>query len=793
MGVFSLVIDNGLGGTLTFDNTTNATRVQSREYNHDVNYPGKLTFILENRRTTDTDNLLNDACTAWTSGATAIALGMEVVYSLVPNSLSTGLPGSLTEYFRGFITAIEQTSDGSLKITARDYLYCFEGLYIPKISYTNYRDYYSRDVGIIASGDYAYKLAFEGVDSTGYYPGVEIALLTDDYFFDYGCDIDGGGAGGADLTEGYAWAQAFIAEDVEILGILLQGNYTEDPSATDASVLRISIQEDDGADRPDGTKLFYKDVELTSTGAQWLWVYFDTTNHTFERLIPGKKYWVHVEHYSTDASYPGYWQHYINVDGGYCNSEPDAHFVYGSVPLDSGSTENEGNLFAFPLLAKVVPLRATDYTYYLDGATPKLAILSLPTSYPGLSSPPTILPEIPSSDDRGRLSYYYDTIEIRDIMSDIFLQEPDHNYPATIESDISRSVPVYKTNGKSLGECLRELCDVYGFYVSGDYYKTSMIHMYTGGAHGYYVGRRKDTASGAASCTFAYGDRILSARLERTAVGTPTVVRITGRGLDGEPIIVERDGRGATDAFITRSKHRVTKLISDSSLTTLEAVNSRAWAELDRFTADAWEGEIVLSGVYPNLIIRSSDYYGSGVIMNITYPIYGLDGVKFAVTGIDVGVNTTTVRLTNADRLTDSVQANTSRQLLRSDSFLSGVDDQTYRYLYVYQPTVNADLTLYMQLCQGNTAILDSHSNYTAHRVPCTLLTQPSGGTDYDTVVFRAEFAPENGYGTVERIELYTDATGGSEVAEWVFQYEIDNAAKFYKTKKTRVVVEFGL
>ena len=803
MGDYSLVINNGIGGTITFDNSTNATRLKTRSYDANVNHSAVLSIVLENKRGSGTDNLLNSSCDLWSSGAAALDLGMSVAYSVDPTDFTTGLPGALTQYFRGHITSITQEENGDLTVVARGYLHIYDSLYAPKVSYTTYRDRASYDVGIISSGTYAYKLAIEGVDATGYYPGVDIAILTNDHFLDYGLDIDAGGTGAVGaLTAGYAWAQAFVAENVEILGVLFQGNYTEDVSATEHSVMRISIRDDDGADRPSTTSLFYVDVTLTATGAQRIWTYFDTTNYTFERLIPGRKYWIHIEHYTTDATYPGYWQAYGDADGQYLNNQTDPHFVYGSVPLDSGSSEDTGNLCAFPYLAEVVSLPSTSYTYYLDGATPKLAILSLPSAYPGLDSPPTVLPSVPTSNDRGRCSYYYGTRELRYVMGDILDMDPDKAAGGaySVDANITLGIPVYKIGGRPLGQCIRELCDLYGYNNSGTYYQSAILEGETP-SPGFLVGRRKRTSESAV-VTFAHGAdtatdaqrRITSCSLRKQSLSIPSVIRVVGRSLDGAPIICERDGRGVgVGNWIDDVGHRVTEIINDASLTTLDAVNRRAWAELDKYARDTWEGEITVSGVYPHLISRSSGTYGSGEIIAVTHSGYGLSAEKFAVTGITVLPNRTVIRLSNADVLQKNIITDMAARGLRADAFLSDQDDMTYLYIYIYKLDTTADTTLFMQLCQSDDTILDSHSNYAAHRVACTRLTQPSGGTDYSTVVYRAEFAPENGCGTVERIEMYSDLTDGTEEAEFDFSANWDSSAEFYKSKRMRVVVEYGV
>ncbi len=801
MGDFSLVIYNGSGGTLTFDRSTNTTRLKSRLLSQDVNYSAILTFTLENHRTAAADNLLSSSFAGWSSNnPAALAVGMGIDYDVTPTDFSTGLPGSSAEYFHGFITSISQEENGDLTIVARDYLYPYENLYFPKVSYTSYRDYYSRDVGVISSGTYAYKLAIESVDSDGYYPGVDVSFLTDDFFFDYDTDIDSGGAGGADLTAGNAFAQAFIAEDVEVLGVLFQGDYTEDPSATEHSVLRVSIRDDDGADRPSTSSLFYVDIELTATGAQWIWTYFDTTNETFERLLPGRKYWIHVEHYTTDATYPGYWQHYVNASGTYVCDQTDAHYVYGSVPLDSGSNESAGNLVAFAYLAKRVTIAPENYVYYLDGATPKLVLLSLPTTYPGLPNPPTVLPETLAPTDRGRVSYYYSTRQLRYVFEDIINLEFDNNAAPDVNSNIDLGLAVYKTSGKPLGTCLRELADLYGYNNSGTYNQCAIL-----AGHDTFeinVARRKNITDDASVVSFMYGAdtatdsyrRILSASFTKSSEHIPGVVRVVGQSTDGRPIICERDGRGVGVGNYTDTvNHRLTKIVTDPSLTTLDAVNRRAWTELDRYSRTSWDGEIVVSGVYPQLISRSSGTYGSGEIITITHSLFGLSAVKFAVTGIDVGTNSTKIRVTNANVRRDNLVRDSVESARRAEAFTSGQDDQTYRYVYVYRVDVTADTTLYAQLCSADGTIIGSHSNYTAHRVPCTRLTQPSGGTDYGTVVYRAEFAPENGYGTVERIELYSDLTGGTEEAEFDFSAHADSAHEFYKAKTMTVVVEYGV
>lgn len=786
------------GGTYSFTQDTNSRLIGgSRFLDYFESQPKMLEFDLENSSTTGAVNFLSSSCALWDSGTGALAIGDIVEYYVSPTNLSTGEESASAKYFYGQVASLRQGTNGQLHVIAFDRLKRYDYISQPQIVYDGYRDRVAYTVGTIASGTYAYKLAFESVDSDGHYPGVQIALLTNDYFFDYGLDINTGGAGAGDLGEGYAYAQAFIAPDVEILGVLTQGDYTEDVSATEHSVMRVSIREDDGADRPSTTTLFYVDVTLTTTGPQWLWTYFDITNHTFERLVPGQKYWVHVEHYSTDATYPGTWQFYIDTNGQYCNNQLDAHFVYGSVPLDAGSSEGPGNFCAFPLLVEVVPLAPTDYIYYLDGATPKLVITRLSESYPGLAEPPTVLPSVPESDDRGRLSYYYGTITVDDAFEGLIEMAPGLTHD--VNSDIDLTLDLYRTTGKSYGDCLRELCDLFSFNDSGTY-NQSVVSNPAAAPTYIYQRRRKNTTDDTSSKTFSFAadasaeeeKRIISCDLRRTAFDRPGSVKVTGKSVDGTPIIVTRDDRMLTYSLYELSDLPVQEVVYDPNLTTLSAVHKRAYAILDSYHRNTWEGTLVVDGVYPNLMAADSVANGSGGIITLNYSPLGISATKFKVLGVRVGTNTTEISVTNADRIRKNTIKDMQKQVFATAEYTSPTEPQSTIYIYARSTTVVTTALLYAQLSSdGVGTILDSHGNYAAHRVPCTKLTVPGGASPYNQTSYYAVFEAENGYGTVESMQLYAALTGGSAVATYDLG-SIDLVAQPYKTKLSRVVLDFA-
>jgi len=787
------------GGTysITHDGAGSRLIGGSRVLDYFESHAKKVEFDLENSSTTGALNFLSSSCAVWDSGTGAMAIGDIVEYWLYPTSFTTGIEGALTKYFYGQVASLHQTNDGTLHVVAYDALKRYDYMTEQQTVYSGYRDRYARTVGTIASGTYAYKLAFESVDSDGLYPGAQIALLTNDYFFDYGCDIDAGGAGAGDLGEGYAYAQAFIAPDVEILGVLTHGDYTEDVSATEHSVLRFSIREDDGADRPSTTMLFYVDVTLTVTGVQWLWTYFDTTNHTFERLVPGRKYWVHVEHYSTDATYPGTWQFYIDTNGTYCNDQADAHHVYGSIPLDAGSSEGPGNFYAFPLLAEVIALPPTDYLYYLDGATPKLVITKLTASYPGLDSPPTVLPSVPSSTDRGRLSYYYGTITVDDAFEGLIELAPLLNHDA--ETDIDLAIDMYRTTGKSYGDCLRELCDLFAYNNSGTYNQCVVSNPASAPTY-IYQRRRRNTTDDASSKTFSFGHdaatgeeaRIISCDLRKTVEGRPGSVKVVGKSIDGTPIIVTRDDRMLSYSLYEQSDLPIQEVVYDPNLTTLSDAHKRAYAILDSYHRSAWEGTLMVDGVYPHLMMVDSESWGSGGIITLNYSPLGISATKFKVLGVRVGTNTTEIEITNAGKLRKNTIRENQKKTFATENYASPVEPQSTIYIYARSETVVTSTSLFAQLSSnGVGTILASHGNYAAHRVPCTKLTVPGGASPYNVNSYYAVFEAENGYGDVESMQLYEDLTGGSAVATYDLG-SISLLAQPYKSKLSRVILDFA-
>ena len=420
------------------------------------------------------------------------------------------------------------------------------------------------------------------------------------------------------------------------------------------------------------------------------------------------------------------------------------------------------------------------------------------TDYPGLKNPPSVMPTIPQSDDRGRVSYYYATIDAETVMDRLItcgaqFFKTSTTYLTDTDANITKALDVYRTRGKTYGECLRELADMYS-YVSGSTYQCSLCHRWNGSYHYISLAKRLTTADTPVltlapgyDSTTANHQRIVNADLRRSSGDRPAAVLVVGKDADGKPIYAKRDDA----TYIATSCLPHTLVEYDSGINTLAEANRRAYDLLDGIDRESWEGTVRISGVYPQLISRSAGSYGSGQIITLTHSRYALSAEDFKVTAIEIGNDDTTlVTLSNRPRLSGNWIQRANVMAKRSAS-LQSPDPETTLYIVMRKSDVVTDSTTYMQLCSADGVILGSHSNYDAHRVLCTRLATPTGMDDYNTYTYHAEFGAENGCGEIERIELYSEATIGTQLAQYDFSSEVGADTEPYKTKYTRIVVDF--
>jgi len=735
--------------------TVTHEKVVSRTLEWTENYPRKLTIQLDNRTGTATDNLISPSFAGWSAAAVgALDVGDRVNYTVD----MTSDPGIETQVFWGIITEISQASGGTLTIIAKDYLEKYEYIQPSSIVYKNYRDLVVKNTSV-GSG----ARSIDGCTETGIqFPAVFVGLALTDTRIELGDDAGSWGMDDHDQME-----QAFVAEGNGLIGVHM--HYTTIDMV--GGSLHVSVQTDSG-NIPSGIEVGYADQALganeTNTAFQLDWV----TGHCPMRLDKGRKYWlVSKLHYTSKTTFTLYMS---------LTPDPDAVVATCNHWDDSLGTRTA--------IAHTVHARMdwADYqevapdNYYFDAAGTRIIcrtdnepVVTVDTYYTG-----TLY--------RGMVSYYYGTVTTGEIFTKLLTAGCADTY--TVDSDCDTTYTLYQTRGKSVGECLRELCDT--FETTGDRIdKQHIIAAYQdgGGLNVIKVGfRNNDTGR-----TFSHGAdsttddeiRIASVNLKRTVNLRPASVVVIGKAAGGGPIIVQRDDRALATSFRTQSKLALTTTLTDESINTLADADRKAWQILDSYTRGAWEGSITVAGVFPDLfdLDTASESYGAGGHIDLNYSPLGIVSGTFHVKGIVLHENTTEIQISNEDVLMLNAFTESRGRAERSESFLAPDDPFTTVFVSGYYGSVEAAATMYMQLCVWDETPIDDHT-----RVLCTR----TANSRYNDSTYHAEFEMNNGHtpdgDEVYQIELWDAVTGGDHHAK----VTLTVSEQFPKWRTTRVIAE---
>lgn len=802
---------DGTAGTLTLDNSSNATRITSRKYQRTENHPATVTLTLYNEYATDTTNILHSSFAGWSAGTGAIALGDALNYSMCPTSFTTGAEGALTEYFYGRITDIRSTGPNELEITARDMLYRYEQVQYSQTFYNLRKDWEILPIEFLSAAPHLGKFCANGVQTTGAYPAAALEILTDDSVMTYGLDITDDGTSAVDLdTVGDKAAQPFIAEHDAIYAIGLRLGWLVDAGATDPNIYRFSIQGDNGSNRPDGTELYGFEIYHSETSEAQAWRDFywndgyagewDSTDDDPGPvmddpvvLTKGRKYWLVAEFHATDATYPGAMYMRYDNTGAYLGGQSTANCWFYDASVATWSSLS-GSWDMFLLGGQYTNVPGSNHEYYYDGAEGNLVVNKFDGTMPmGDTGVAQFDKSLWSEYDlRARCSYYYSHLDLDDMIERVVELDPDILDDNDASADLA--IPVYRTTGKYLGDCLRELCDLYGYsYLSG-YRQLSMYAYHSGGVDYVAWGRRK-IASETAIGTVGDGKsglsdvyvRLISADLRKSSTRRPGTIRVIGKSSDGTPLVATRSDRATASAYHDQIGFYNVQTINDESLNTLQQVNDKAWYLLDASGRDTWEGTITASGCFPQAFSVAAGTEGSGESLNVYYDPLNLSGTNFKIKAVETDGYSTTFTVTTEPDMDSNAIRRLNASVRQLDSFRTDIDTPDTYHVYVYKATDITDATCYIQLsgAVSGTAI-------TGHtRVAATQLTMPTGVADYDSYVYYAVVEPDNGYGEVGVIDLYAAATGGSPLAYHDFSSDSTLRRDFYKSKSMRVIVEF--
>ncbi len=755
----------GTAGSITYTFGDSSLVVAgSRRLTRNENDISTLEFQLSNGSNVAAENFLSSSFAGWSGGVTgALQLGDYVKYSLYP----TKAPTTKTQYFYGKIVELQQTQDGQLKVKALDYLKKLDREYT-KVFYDGYRDSVAKtatwaDGGVVISGV---------TDADIVPPIAYVALATDDKMETIGGSTQ---RPSENLVTG-AVAQAYMATQNAMIGLTVSLN---NPDGLRTGTIKVALQADNGlGTAPSGTDLASDTAYLDGTSTAWNDFDIDfTASGVPVPLVLNKKYWIVFSYVSgtllggyvytvlPTAAYPVS-SHLWKSDGTNWATQTnesismDVHTVnYSEVDIDARTFDDSANTISC-LIDTVAPVRTQTFV------TPV----------------------------RGLVSYFYGTLTSQEIADALLALNTGMSSGSSANQTAVSGT--FSTLGKKLLESLQELADQYQPSGTWSGYQLAFAHYESGGAHTVKFGKRLTTAD-SSYVTFSHGFdsatdeevRIIDwSGLKLRTDLRPSSVVVVGKDSSGDPLCYTVTDKALSGSFESRMEGfaNVLKLVDDN-LTKMSDVQAMGDGSLAAYATNVWEGQVKVSGVYPDLIDldTSSASFGSGKVITLNLSMLGIVATKFKVKGVVVEANQTTITISNDDVMVDNAQRYYNAKAQRTEAFLApvGLVDNAYIAVYVDQAIDYADGTI--RLMDNTPSYIPGLSKeFSKHSITALNLN-----------VYHAEFERDDGHSIppsgVGRIRLV------SSVVPYQTQYLLyDGTApvrdeRFDKFKTSRLIVDF--
>jgi hypothetical protein len=760
---FTLALYHGAGSyTIT---EASEQRVLSRKYEHDENYPSKLTVTLENNNSDADYNLLNAACSVWTAGTGPLEIGDIVELSVEPTTT-----GVLTLVFRGIVRKITPQR-GKITVEAQDTLCLYDEIRQDRIYYANYRDTYPLEqYSDGASG------AVLGVDATMAYPAVQVAVAVGkDEMFGFGIEgtIQFGQADDSDssaIDATHAVSQPFVAGKDAVSGV----GFSYKTAGVGTIVAGI-YEIDYATGYPTVALVRAQTFAVGATGGLYVvggGPFVSGGHFVTAELVKGKMYALCI--FTTGITA------YIGRDNtpetGIFSCQYNNAGAWSTV---AGKALNS-TLAAFD--REIVP--SDQYTF--DAATGRLLLYPMPSKMITFKADAIY----------ALVHYYYNSKTAQQILT--LLGQLDDVLHTTFSFPVghftTKTFPIYRTNGRSAMECMREILDGFNCIFVGISYQgvvSTLNDPWT-----LYFGRRKSVVAGDAPAFLFSTDsadpddqlRVISYNLTKDGRRPATII-VVGQDASGNAIVTQVDDRTlghGVDSFRYKSLVVTQERVEDSGINTLALADDVGMAAYDRMTRDVWEGDITIDGTYPDLFdtVVGSATQGSGEVIELSIPGLGIDVERFKVKGIVMTETRTLVKLTNVDVLLDNKVNLVSKKAERLESSVGPTTPDSQVFIGASDPAhARTEATLYMQL---ESAVGVPLTGLT--RVACTKRSLPRlAQTRYQAVFEMNNGHTTDGVDLIACIELYDVATGGSYHARHV----LNTGHQIPKWRTTRIIVEF--
>lgn len=753
----------GTAGTITMAADSSSFVISgSRKLFRAENEISKLEFSLSNGSTTATQNFLSSSFAGWSGGVTgALQLGDYVRYSLYP----TSAPTTKTQYFYGKITDLQQTQDGQLKITALDYLKKLDRE-CARLFYAGYRD------SIVKTATWSSgTVAISGLTDTNIVaPIAYAALAIDDKKETIGSSTQ---TASENIVTGDV-AQAYLATQDGMIGLKVS---LSNPDNGRTGTIKVALQADNGlGTAPSGTDLASDTAYLAGITTAWVDFNIDlTSTGNPVPLAKNKKYWIVFSYVSgtllTGAAYT------VSPTTTY----PIQNHLWKSDGTNWASQANESIKMDVHTV-NYSPVDPDNYSF--DDSTGSVYCVV-----------DTVAPVVTQSfvtPVRGLVSYFYGTLTNQQI-ADKILGLNTGLFTGSSANQVTTS-GTFSTSGKKLIESLRELANQYMTSGTWSGYQLAFAHLDNlDGSHAVKFGKKLTTAD-ASSVTFSHGfdtatdseKRIISySGLRKKTDLRPPAVTVIGKDQTDNPLCYTVTDEALADSFANRMEGFANSLkMVDEGITTHASVRARAEGTLASYQTNVWEGDLVVSGVYPDLIdtASASASYGSGKVITLNLSPLGIVATKFKVKAVITEANQTTITLSNADIMIENAQKYYNAKTQLTEAFFAPVGLVDNIYLSYYTPTVENWATGTIRLYSGSTPIANGSVAFTRYTISALNL-----------YVYHAEFEREHGFSDppngLTRINIF-DSGGSLRRICYLLDAANGIDMRFDKFKTSRLIVD---
>jgi len=754
-------ITHGAGSKTWIENSSGiATEF---EFDYSENNPAFLMVRLDNSNPDYYLNLLSPGCNVWSSGTGAISEGDKIELGFNRVGLDT-----VDWFFDGKVASLKQNDDDTLIISAYDPSKAVDNKRISKTIYKNFKD--SEEGTIKNSSGYRYVDGFTASDVVK--PLNRILTYSDMIerkFGDANGNVQYDLAG--DLTR--KSAQTFKAEGEYLDRIYIYATSVGYGAGGNGANVNLEIYTDhvDSGDVHHPGDLIKSDVFFvsgTKAAFQYLWV-----PAGLPKLIKNAKYWIVFSATSNVGT--------MEICArGFTSGDNIESFKYTNSGISPSWSVQAGSILRLIVRTFVyAELEPTDY--FVDEVNDKIYL------FKGIGS--VIVGDVAIID------YFYGTLTLEEVI--IALIKLDTGLLGNVSTDCDRIMNTYATMGKSLGECLRELMDVYEN--SGTWSGRQHVMAFYRDGNGIpnlKVGKRLDVVNDSEVAIFSYRPdhgtddewKLISVKLELTTKMRYARVKVTGTDPQGYPIIAIRSDQPKTGSFYTKLGGLAETLeVTDSQIMTYADADKRAWAELDALKRDVWEGSILLAGHHFGLFDfdNSSSSFGSGKIIKLYYSPLGINGVLMKVNRMIIRSDgTTEIMINNVDTAIRNRLTRGLGTTEKIDSFLAplGAVETVLCQFYVDSNIYTAN-DVYCKLYDNTNTVVTPQSFPLCEKI---------SKSAYNAVCYQAAFEIGNAHSdnNIRYVELYHS---GGTLIKYDLALTVNSIPKdltFRKTRTNRLIVE---